>query len=47
MEVKGKKVDFRPEEINALYGLDNNEIKHVIFNNSKERDLQEALKKVI
>ena len=34
--VKGKKVEFGPEAINVLYGLDDNEIEHAIFKNSKE-----------
>lgn len=38
-EVKGKRVDFRPEAINALYGLENYEIRHVIFKNPKEHNL--------
>ncbi|KAA0053121.1 hypothetical protein E5676_scaffold441G00160 [Cucumis melo var. makuwa] len=45
-EVKGKMVDFGLEAINALFGLDNNEIKHLIFKSPKERDLQEVLEKV-
>lgn len=36
IEVIGKKVDFGFEAINALYGLENNEIEHVIFKNPKE-----------
>lgn len=46
VEVKGNKVDFGLEVINALYGLDKNEIKHVIFKSLNERNLQEALEKV-
>lgn len=45
-EMKGRRVDFSPKAINALYGLNNYEIEHVIFKNLKERDLQEALEKV-
>ena len=46
-EVKEKKVDFGYEAINILYGLENNGIKHVIFKNHKELNLQEALEKVM
>lgn len=35
-EVKGWKVDFRPEAINEPYGLENNEIGYEIFKNPKE-----------
>lgn len=38
-EVKGKRVDFGPEAINALYGLENYEMRHVIFKNPKEHNL--------
>ncbi|KAA0038405.1 hypothetical protein E6C27_scaffold270G002990 [Cucumis melo var. makuwa] len=42
----GKRVDFGPYTINAIYELENKKIGHVIFKNPKDRDLQEALKKV-
>uniref|UniRef100_A0A9I9D959 Uncharacterized protein n=1 Tax=Cucumis melo TaxID=3656 RepID=A0A9I9D959_CUCME len=45
-EVKGRRVDFVPEAINVLYGLDDNEIGHVIFKDLKECDIQEALENV-
>ncbi|KAA0041264.1 hypothetical protein E5676_scaffold32G00800 [Cucumis melo var. makuwa] len=46
-EVKEKRVDFGPKAINALYGLKNNEIGHLIFENPKARDLQDALENII
>ena len=45
-KIKGKKGDLRPDAINTMYGLENNEVGHVIFKNPKDRDLQEALEKV-
>ena len=44
--VKGHKVDFGPNTVNELYGLEANEIRHIIFKNSQERDLEDALKRV-
>ncbi|KAA0045299.1 hypothetical protein E6C27_scaffold316G00610 [Cucumis melo var. makuwa] len=44
--VKGRKVDFGPDAINKLYGLEDNEIGHAIFKNSFDRDKPEALEKV-
>ncbi|KAA0041933.1 hypothetical protein E5676_scaffold306G001360 [Cucumis melo var. makuwa] len=44
--VKGHKVDFRLDTINAFFGLETNEIGHAIFKNPQERDLEYALKRV-
>lgn len=44
--IKGKKVYFRPEVINALYRLDDNVIGHAIFKNSTQQDMQDALARV-
>lgn len=45
-EVKGKRVDFGLDAINAIYRLENNEIGHVTFKNLKDLNLQKALEKV-
>uniref|UniRef100_A0A9I9DM11 Protein MNN4-like n=1 Tax=Cucumis melo TaxID=3656 RepID=A0A9I9DM11_CUCME len=44
--IKGKKVYFRPEVINALYRLDDNVIGHAIFKNPTQQDMQDALARV-
>lgn len=44
--VKGKKVDFRPDGINALYGLEDNVIGHAIFKELMDLNKQDALEKV-
>ncbi|KAA0057652.1 hypothetical protein E5676_scaffold416G00290 [Cucumis melo var. makuwa] len=44
--VEGKKVDFGPDAINQLFGLEAKEIEHAIFKNPQERDLEDALKRV-
>lgn len=44
--VKGNKVDFGLEAINAFYGLDDNTIGNAIFKNPTEQDMQDELKRV-
>lgn len=44
--VKGNKVDFGLEAINAFFELNDNEILHAIFKNLTKQDMQDVLKRV-
>lgn len=45
--LKGKKVDFGPDAINELFGLEACKIGHAIFKSLQERDLEDASKRVV
>ncbi|TYK23866.1 hypothetical protein E5676_scaffold419G00400 [Cucumis melo var. makuwa] len=40
--VKWQKLDFGPNAINGLFGLEANELGHTIFKNLQEQDLEDA-----